>query len=345
MRQSLKATINDVASLAGVSIKTVSRVVNNEPNVRSDTRERVEKAIADLSYRPNASARNLASERARLIVLIYDDPSAYEIPSSGYVTKMQEGALRACKDAGYELLIDPCNYREKGLTDRLRKVVEYARPAGVVIAAPLSNMPRIVKAIEETGVPFVPISRGQKSRRNFSVATNDRQISKEMTLHLTSLGHKRIAFISGDPNHAAVANRFLGYKQGLEEAGLRFSQRLVCEGDNSIGSGQSCAHKLLQAAKPPTAIFAANDDMAAGVMREAAKRKLSVPDDLSVAGCDDISLAQQVFPALTTIRQPFAEMAEAATSALIRKQLPAGQLELVPGSLAIRGSTGPAPGT
>ena len=343
MKHSLKATINDVANLAGVSIKTVSRVVNNEPNVRSDTRDRVERAIADLSYRPNVSARNLASDRARLIVLVYDDPSAYEAPSSGYVTKMQEGALRACKETGYELLIQPCNYRERGLSDQLRRLVEYARPAGVVIAAPLSNMPRIVKAIEETGVPFVPVSRGRKSRRLYSVATNDREMSKEMTLHLVSQGHKRIAFIGGDPEHAAVADRFEGYKDGLDEAGIRFRETFVCDGDNSIGSGQRCAVKFLNLKNPPTAIFAANDDMAAGVMREAAKQGLTIPDDLSVAGCDDISLAQQVYPALTTIRQPFAEMVQAATSALINKKLPPGQLELVPGSLSVRGSTGPAP--
>ncbi|MDJ0916825.1 MAG: LacI family DNA-binding transcriptional regulator [Woeseiaceae bacterium] len=343
MRHNLKATINDVANLAGVSIKTVSRVVNNEPNVRRDTRDRVERAIADLSYRPNVSARNLASNRARLIVLVYDDPAAYEAPSSGYVTKMQEGALRACKEAGYELLIQPCNYRERGLSDQLRKLVEYTRPSGVVIAAPLSNMPRIVKAIEESGVPFVTVSRGQKSRRHFSVATNDREISKDMTLHLVSEGHKRIAFICGDPEHAAVANRFDGYKDGLEQAGIRFASKYVCKGDNSIGSGEKAAGKLLDLAKPPTAVFAANDDMAAGVMRAAAKRGLTVPDDLSVAGCDDISLARQVYPALTTIRQPFAEMVQAATSALIEKRLPPGQLELVPGSLSVRGSTGPAP--
>lgn len=343
MGHSLKATINDVANLAGVSIKTVSRVVNNEPNVRRDTRDRVKKAIADLSYRPNVSARNLASQRARLIVLVYDDPAAYVAPSSGYVTKMQEGALNACREAGYELLIHPCNYRDTGLSDKLRKVVEYARPAGVVIAAPLSNMPRIVTAVEETGVPFVTVSRGKKSRRHFSVATNDREISREMTLYLASLGHKRIAFIGGDPEHAAVANRLLGYKDGLEEAGLPFADTLVREGDNSIGSGERRAAELLDLDQPPTAIFAANDDMAAGVMREAAKRGLIIPNDLSVAGCDDISLAMQVYPALTTIRQPFAEMVQAATSALIRRELPPGHLELVPGTLSVRGTTGPAP--
>jgi LacI family transcriptional regulator len=166
-----------------------------------------------------------------------------------------------------------------------------------------------------------------------------------MTLHLASLGHQRIAFIGGDPEHAAVGNRFLGYKDGLEDAGLQFESAYVREGDNSIGSGQRSAAELLDLGQPPTAIFAANDDMAAGVMREAAKRGLVIPDDLSVAGCDDISLAQQVYPALTTIRQPFAEMVQTATSALINKELPPGRLELVPGSLSIRGTTGPAPKT
>ena len=146
-----KATIDDVAELAGVSIKTVSRVVNHEPNVRDSTREKVEQAIAKLNYRPNLSARNLASYHSHLIGLVYDDPSAYEIPSAGYVIRMQQGALRACKSADYELLIHPCRYRDKDISGDLKAMIEHARPDGIVLAAPLSNMPKIIDAIRATG--------------------------------------------------------------------------------------------------------------------------------------------------------------------------------------------------
>lgn len=341
-----KATIDDVAQLAGVSIKTVSRVVNREPNVRESTREKVESAIQQLHYRPNVSARNLASHRAHLIVLIYDDPGAYAVPSSGYVTRMQQGVLRACKASGYELLIHPCNYRNKDVAEELDALIEQTRPAGIVLAAPLSNMPKIVRPIKASGAPFVRLSHGRKDGREYSVATNDREASAEMTRYLASLGHKRIAFVTGHPRHKAVGNRFLGYKDGLKQSGLPFSERLVVAGDNSIGSGEEAAKKMLERKRRPTAIFAANDDMAAGVLRTAMRMGIEVPQELSVAGCDDNSLAKQIFPALTTIRQPLAAMAARAALALIGapgQKKPSSGIEVVPATLQIRESTGPAP--
>jgi len=341
-----RTTIDDVAALAGVSIKTVSRVVNREPNVRESTREKVEHAVKELKYRPNQSARNLASYRSHLIGLLYDDPSAYEIPSSGYIIRMQQGSLRACRSTHYELLIHPCNYRSKQIGAELKELIEQVRPAGMVIAAPLSNMPRISRAIESTGTPFVRLSPGTRNGKQFTVATNDKDVSEEMTRYLASLGHKKIAFITGDPQHMAVANRYKGYLAGLQQSGLKFSAQLVVAGDNSIGSGEECASKLLSRKIRPTAIFAANDDMAAGVLRVAVRLGIDVPGQLSVAGCDDISLAQQVFPTLTTIRQPLASMAEEAALALIedggRNQMEPGT-EIVPSTIKIRESTGPAP--
>ncbi|NNC76757.1 MAG: LacI family DNA-binding transcriptional regulator, partial [Woeseiaceae bacterium] len=215
-----RATIEDVASLAGVSIKTVSRVVNREPNVSALTQEKVEKVVAKLGYRPNPSARNLASHRARLIVLVYDDMSAYEAPSAGYVIKMQEGALRACRPEGFELLIHPCNARESNVGAELREQISQVRPSGIVVAAPLSNMPVIVDAVKATNTPYVSLSTGAANGEEYEVATNDREISAEMTRYLASLGHTRIAFIKGDRTHKAVGNRFSGYKDGLEQSGL-----------------------------------------------------------------------------------------------------------------------------
>lgn len=339
-----RPTIDDVAALAGVSIKTVSRVVNREPNVRESTRAKVEKAIAQLNYRPNPSAQNLASLRARLIVLVYDDPSAYEVPSSAYIIEMQQGALRACRNAGFELVIHPCNYRNRFVGKELQELIGQVRPAGIILAAPLSNMAKIVRAVNETGAPCVRLSHGEGNGSEYSVATNDRAFSSAMTRYLASLGHQRIAFIKGNTLHKAVNNRFAGYKDGLEESGLPYNDKLVAQGDNSIGSGEVCAAELLQREPRPTAIFCANDDMAAGVLRVAMRLGIQVPEDLSIAGCDDISLAQQLNPSLTTIRQPLDAMAEAAALALIDGSRGAEHepgLEVVPGELRIRESTAP----
>ncbi len=340
-----KATIDDVAKLAGVSIKTVSRVINDEPNVRASTRERVESAIAQLNYRPNLSARNLASHRSHLVVLVYDDPTAYVTPSSGYIIRMQEGTLKACKQANCDLLIHPCNYRNPDVKDELRTLIERSRPDGVVIAAPLSNMANVVNAIAETNTPYVRISPGLSANGQFFVATNDREVSAEMTRYLASLGHKRIAFITGHPEHRAVANRLQGYKDGLTQSGLTVDEELVIAGDSSIASGVTCAEELLDLSEPPTAIFAANDDMAAGVIQVANRRGIQIPEQLSVAGFDDSALARQIFPALTTVRQPLNEMAETAALALIgdnsEEVLQSGALT-VPGKLQLRDSTGPA---
>ncbi len=341
-----KATIDDVAELAGVSMKTVSRVVNQEPNVRAATREKVEAAIKTLSYRPNQSARNLASLHAHLIALIYDDPSAYDIPSSGYVIRMQQGTLRACRKADYELLIHPCNYRNKDLDTEIGALIEQARPAGIVLAAPLSNMSKIVRSIEATGTPFVRLSPGAQRSKQLAISTNDREVSAEMTRYLASLGHQRIAFIAGHKSHKAVANRLLGYQDGLEQSGLRFSEDLVVQGDNSFGSGLEGAHKLLERKTPPTAIFAANDDMAVATIRVADSLGIKVPSQLSVAGFDDIALARQVFPSLTTIRQPLSKMSERAAESLIKGKNNGSsdtEVEIVPATLMIRESTGPTP--
>lgn len=339
-----KAKIDDVAKLAGFSIKTVSRVINNEPNVREATRAKVEEAIAELNYRPNLSARNLASHHSHLIALIYDDPSAYEIPSAGYIIRMQQGALRACGALGYELLIHPCLYRGEQASDDLKALVEQARPDGIVLAAPLSNMPNIVRTLKATGTPLVMLSPGKKNGTHLSIATNDREISAKMTCYLASLGHQKIAFIKGDPDHKAVGNRYLGYLDGLDQSALKFDERFVAQGDNSIGSGEIGAELLLGQGDRPTAIFAANDDMAAGVIRVADRLGITVPQELSVAGCDDIALARQIYPALTTIRQPLSAMAERATSALIdhlRAGTPLSGTEVVSCSIQVRESSGP----
>ena len=243
------------------------------------------------------------------------------------------------------MLIHPCRYRNKDVTAELQTLIEQVRPDGIVLAAPLSNVPRVVEAIEATGTPLVRVSPGKANGNSLYVATNDREASAEMTRYLASLGHERIAFIKGHPGHKAVGNRFRGYLDGLEQSGLEACDELVAKGDNSIRSGEAAAVELLEKDVPPTAIFAANDDMAAGVLRVTDRLGIKVPEQLSVAGCDDIALAQQIYPALTTINQPLAQMAEAAVLLLIESQRNQQEPEspvIVPSTLMIRGSTGPA---
>ena len=341
-----KVTIDDVAALAGVSIKTVSRVANGEPNVRQATRARVEQAIAQLDYRPNFSARNLARQRSHLIVLVYDDPGRYEAPSAGYVIQMQNGALRACGQRRYELLIHPSQYGSGDVRRDIQDLVGRVRPAGIVLAAPLSNMAHVVDAIAATRTPLVCLSPGTEAAGRPAVATNDRAICAEMTRYLASLGHRRIAFISGNPDHRAVCNRLPGYVDGLHQSGIEYVAERVLAGDNSVTSGEVAAESLLALDPRPTAVFAANDDMAAGVLRVALRKGISIPGDLSVAGFDDSSLASHVFPSLTTIRQPLARMAERAVQALVEPEemRAAGTGTIVvPSTLVIRDSTGPAP--
>jgi LacI family transcriptional regulator len=340
------STITDVARLAGVSIKTVSRVVNREPGVREETRARVQAAIDELDYCPNQSARDLASAKAHLICLIYEDPSNYGLPSAGYIIRLQSGVLRVCRSHGYELLVHPASQTNPKVAEELQAVIRRARPAGIVLAAPLSSNPAIVKAITQTNTPLVRISPGQKRATGAVVVTNDLEYSAEMTRYLADCGHQAIAFVNGHPDHRAVQLRLSGYKEGLKQSGLPFVKSLVVQGDNSFGSGLEAGLKLLSRKQRPTAIFAANDDMAVGVMRAANQLGLSIPKDVSIAGCDDITLAEQVHPPLTTIRQPFSTMAEQAALMLVKggeESERATRHAVVPGTLKIRESTGPAP--
>jgi LacI family transcriptional regulator len=339
-----KATIDDVARRAGVSIKTVSRVLNREPNVRDVTRQRVLNAVERLSYRPNPSARSLAGKRSYLIGLIYDDPGLYEDPSSNYIINIQLGVLRVCKPLNYELLIYPCDYRTPKLTKEIVALISHSQLDGVILTPPLSDLTELLEAIRKTNTPVVRISPGARDNLEPAIYTSDRESCAEMTAYLASLGHNRIAFITGHPDHKALEGRYLGYRDGLKQAGLKFDKALVKKGDNSFAAGERAARELLASGQPPSAIFACNDDMAAGVMRVAHEMGIRVPGELSIAGFDDIAPAKMLYPALTTIRQPIAKMAERAAEILlasIRSSEPQQHDAMVAATLNVRESTAP----
>lgn len=335
-----KATIDDVAALAGVSMKTVSRVMNKEPNVRPATREKVEAAIAQLEYRPNLSARSLAGNRSYLLGLLYGIPSAH------YVLDIQEGALDICRPEGYELVVHPCNHQDPMITREIVDLLRDKRIDGVMLTPPISDNLDLMNALKRISVPFVRVAPTENKNLSPYVETNDQEASYDMTCKLIAQGHKRIGFICGHPDHRAITLRYEGYKAALIENNIPLSNELVEYGLNSFESGEVCARKLLQKKSRPTAIFAANDDMAAGVMMVAHQMGIKIPAELSVAGFDDTPVAHQIWPALTTVRQPIQPMAKKATELLIKQlrgkdvQLPASMLT---STIIVRESTGVAP--
>ncbi|MGD8176803.1 LacI family DNA-binding transcriptional regulator [Marinimicrobium sp. ARAG 43.8] len=335
----VKATIDNVAALAGVSIKTVSRVVNKEPNVRQGTRDKVLKAIAELDYRPNLSARSLAGNRSFVIGLLYDNPSA------NYVIDVQDGVLSICRAQGYDVLIHPCNHQDPEIGREVSDLIRQTRIDGVILTPPLSDVEPILSVLEQRQLPFVRIAPTFDKAMCPFVETNDAEAAYDMTCELIALGHQRIGFIAGHPDHKAVAHRFEGYRAALVENHLKVDKQLVVQGYNSFESGEEAARKLLALNPAPTAIFAANDDMAAGAMMVAHQSGLRIPEDLSVAGFDDTPVAHQIWPSLTTVRQPIQAMAQKATDLLLKQlkgkdvQLPASMLS---SSMIRRDSTGPA---
>ena len=310
-----KATIFDVASRAGVSIKTVSRVVNNEPNVRDKTREKVSAAIAALDYRPNAAARGLSSQRSFVVGLIYENPDEFS-----YVKNVLNGVLGACEAAGYTLILRPVAIaKNENLASQVKQFVDEASIAGVVLPAPVGDIPEVLEILREAGVPIATITPMSSSEDTLSVHCDDEEATASLTSYLIENGHERIGFIKGHPAHAASGKRLAGYKRALKDASLEYSGKLVRQGYFDFKSGRTATAKLLEGQQPPTAIIASNDDMAAGAIFEARERGLEIPKQLAIVGFDDTHVASHVWPQLTTARQPIEEMAKVATNLLIQR--------------------------
>jgi len=335
-----RATIADVANLAGVSIKTVSRVVNHEPNVRPRTRQRVEQAIHELRYTPNTSARSLAGNRSFLIGLLYVNPAA------SYIINILTGAVDACRAGGFELLLHPCSYTDADLPRQISELARNTRLDGLILTPPLSDMDELIEELDASDIPLARIAPGAHDDAGRSVCTNDEEVSAELTRYVISLGHRDIGFIVGHPDQLAVQQRYSGFRRALEEAGLGLKTSLVCHGDNSFESGVDCARRLLKRKRRPTAVIASTDDMAAGLVRVAHEYGIRIPEDLSVTGFDDVPLAHKIWPQLTTIRQPMQAMGERATALLLarlRHEDRGGEGANLRSEIVIRESTGPVP--
>ena len=332
---SMRSRIEDVATAAGVSMKTVSRVLNNEPNVREVTRARVMQMVEQLQYKPNLSARSLAGQRSYVVALVYNNPSR------NYLMEIQSGMLEACRASHYNLLLAPVGSGKQRAAD-MKGLFEYFGPDGVVLIPPLTDDDVVLAYLNEHQVPYACIApRNPESR--IGVMMDETAAVMALMEGLIALGHRRIGHIKGPPSHGACEWRYKGYRDALRQAGIAYDPDLITQGEFSHESGINGANRLLDLPSPPTAIFAANDDMAAGVIRAACERGLVVPRDLSVCGFDDTPIARQIYPALTTVRQPTSEMGRLATLELLEKiRSPgAGCMVHVEHALIFRESTRP----
>ncbi|MBY0519349.1 MAG: LacI family DNA-binding transcriptional regulator [Sphingomonas sp.] len=329
----MRVTIKDVSREAGVSIKTVSRVLNNERYVGADTRARVAEVVARLNFRPSVAARSLAGRRSFQIALICDNPSPY------YVYEMQSGIRDRCEAAGVRMIAQPYDRGSDRLLDEIESLVEATQIDGLILTPPVSDHPAVLDLLARRGVRFVRVSPGTQIDLSPSVFIDNRAAAAAMTRHLIELGHRRIGFVAGDPGFATSGQRTEGYRDALRAAGLPVDAALHRQGSYDFASGAREAEALLALAEPPTAIFAASDDMAAGVLTVAHQHGLHVPGDLSVAGFDDTALAGYVWPPLTTIRQPTRDMAHVAADLLLGDGATPERREIAH-KLIVRESTG-----
>ncbi|WP_169805741.1 LacI family DNA-binding transcriptional regulator [Novosphingobium rosa] len=322
------ATIKDVADAAGVSFKTVSRVVNGEKSVGPELRERVEQAIRDLGYKPTLAARQLAGQRSFIIGLI--------VPRLGisYIARMMIALATATRQAGYHLMTEVLDHDENHLS--LSGKVDFsARPDCVMLTPPFSNDPRLVAHFEADGIAVVRIATVIEGH-GLPIHVDEEPITVELMRHLIALGHRRIGLIGPPLPVRASEMRVSGYRKAMEEAGLPIDPDLMLRGDFSFASGVNGATAMLALPDRPTAIFATGDEMAAGVLAQAHKLGYRVPDDLAVAGFDDSPVSRMVFPALTTVYQPVQDIAQAAVDAAVHGRLPTAPFAY---ELRIRGST------
>lgn len=332
-----RPTINDIARLAGVSKKTVSRVINASPFVHAETRERIEAVIAELGYAPDPQARGLAYGHSFLIGLVYDNPNPQ------YVVNMQLGLLDGMRGSGFELVVHPCDRASPTFLEDLRGFVERQRLFGVILTPSVSEDERAAQLMAEIGCGYVRVASVSLDAPEHMIETRDRLGGRDAAGHLADLGHTKIAFVSGPPTFRSSHERRSGFEEALNERGLNLAKGYVAEGAYTYESGIEAGRRLLSMAEPPTAIFAGNDEMAAGVLQAARQAGVKVPEQLSVVGFDDFQIASRLWPTLTTVRTPTREIGRLAAERLMgREDEGRDPKDRLP-SLVVRESTAPPP--
>ncbi len=297
----------DVAKDAGVSFKTVSRVLNGEGNVRNETRKLVLESAQRLNYTVNGAARSLRVGGPQIIALLVANPSR------SYIESMHLGALKRCHETGMHLIMEECDDDISGIAS----MIDNASPVGAVVTPPLCDNRAVIKLLQDREIPHVLIAPADpQSSKGASINMDDGAAAREMTEYLIGMGHRRIAFIKGHPEHSVSEKRYNGYVQAMKNAGIALSEELVEQGRFSWSSGLVAAEKLLDLPEPPSAVFASNDDMAAAVIAAAYRRNIHVPGDMSVVGFDNTQVAAVISPSLTTVNQPIAELVSEAVGML-----------------------------
>ncbi len=329
-----KSTIKQVAERAAVSIKTVSRVLNNERYISDDVRHRVEQAIRELAFQPSQAARALAGKRSHQVALICDNPSPY------YVYEMQSGVRAQCLEANVRMIAQPYDRNSVDLRYQIEQLIDQTNPDGLILTPPITDFDDVIDMLQHRRLKYVCISPAKLSTKCSAVFIDNLAAAQALVAYLISLGHRRIGFIGGHPSYATSAQRRSGYRRALELAGIELDTRLEMQGEYDFRSGADGAAQLLALGDRPTAIFASSDDMAAGALATAHRLGLNVPGQLSIAGFDDTALAEVVWPPLTTIRQPTRELAYTATGLLLNRPEPVEHLE-IPFELILRQSTAP----
>jgi LacI family transcriptional regulator len=303
-------TIQQVAELAEVAAKTVSRVINNEPGVRPVTRSRILQAIEQLNYRPNLNARGLAGNRSFLIGLFCER-------HGDYLSEFQAGAVQRCRESDYHLMVEPWDLQSPDVEQHVDTLLGQLRLEGVILLPPLCDHPAIMARLRDASIPIVRIAPRHNLGATPSISIDDYGAARELTQHLLELGHRRIGFILGRLGHGATEQRYQGFLDAMRDAGVEVDHELVQSGNFEFSDGVQCAERLLRAPLPPTAVVASNDDTAAAVVAVAARLGIELPAQLSVTGFDDAPVATMIWPALTTVRQPLGAMARLAVDMII----------------------------
>lgn len=330
-----KPTINDVARLSGVSKKTVSRVINRSPLLNEATREKVEAVIAELGYVPNPQARALALRRNFVLGMIYDNPNAQ------MVLNFQEGVLDAIRGSEFALLIHPVDRHSPRLFDDIRRFIEQQRLYGVIILPPLSENDQFAALFDELGCNYVRMGSAELDDAAHLVQSNDHDAVRQAVEVLIAQGHRRIGLVEGPEGFRSALERKLGWRAAMEAHGLPCGEELVARGNYTFETGKAAAERLLDLPDRPSAIFASNDVMAAGVVHVARERGMDVPHDLSVVGFDDTAIAATIWPPLTTVRWPIRTMARSAAMKLIHPETADKEQSLFPTEFVPRASTAP----
>ena len=307
------ATIREVAEMAGVSQMTVSRVLNRRESVKKSTRERVEEAIQTLNYRPNLLARSLAGGKSLFIGLIFNNPS------NSYLGELLVGTLHRCREAGHHLVIEDFSTtsRDKEI-DALIERISGAGLDGVIVAPPVSEDEVILGKLRNAGVRTVLIAPRETPPDSASVSIDDVAAADRIAQYLIDRGHRRIAFVIGATDQSSSRRRYRGFDLAMARNGLSVDDALVMQGDYTYRSGMVAGDRFFSMETPPTAVFASNDDMAAGVIAAAQRRGKRIPEDVSIVGFDDTPIASAMWPQLTTVRQPIAEMGYQAVNLLAK---------------------------